>query len=296
MPAGTGADGVVRRAPPPRPAGPTPRWPRCAPAGRRAEAGTLYVTLEPCAHHGRTPPCTEAIIALGHPAGGGGRRGPRSAGRRAGDRRACGRPASRSRWGWARTRPASSWPRYLKHRRTGPALGRAQAGRLARRADRGPGRDQPVDHRRGRPPRRPPAAGPVRRRAGGGGHGAGGRPGADRAAAARRSALPGPRPTADCGWCSAGRRPGRPSGRRSSSAATSGRCSTSSARRGIVQLLVEGGADGGPRLPRRRSGRPLRPVPGSRPCSEAMTDARCSPVPGRPTIGRPVAGTGALGD
>jgi diaminohydroxyphosphoribosylaminopyrimidine deaminase/5-amino-6-(5-phosphoribosylamino)uracil reductase len=27
--------------------------------------GTLYVNLEPCNHHGRTPPCTEAIIAAG---------------------------------------------------------------------------------------------------------------------------------------------------------------------------------------------------------------------------------------
>ncbi|MFI5395145.1 MAG: bifunctional diaminohydroxyphosphoribosylaminopyrimidine deaminase/5-amino-6-(5-phosphoribosylamino)uracil reductase RibD [Candidatus Binatia bacterium] len=34
-------------------------------AGRRSRGGTLYVTLEPCAHHGRTPPCTEAIIAAG---------------------------------------------------------------------------------------------------------------------------------------------------------------------------------------------------------------------------------------
>ncbi len=31
-------------------------------AGERARGATLYVTLEPCAHHGRTPPCTEAII------------------------------------------------------------------------------------------------------------------------------------------------------------------------------------------------------------------------------------------
>jgi diaminohydroxyphosphoribosylaminopyrimidine deaminase/5-amino-6-(5-phosphoribosylamino)uracil reductase len=36
-----------------------------AAAGRRAETGTLYVTLEPCAHHGRTPPCTAAIIESG---------------------------------------------------------------------------------------------------------------------------------------------------------------------------------------------------------------------------------------
>ena len=34
--------------------------------GRRAARGaTLYVTLEPCAHHGTTPPCTEAILAAG---------------------------------------------------------------------------------------------------------------------------------------------------------------------------------------------------------------------------------------
>src|SRR5205807_2754615 len=26
---------------------------------------TLYVTLEPCCHHGKTPPCTEAILAAG---------------------------------------------------------------------------------------------------------------------------------------------------------------------------------------------------------------------------------------
>jgi diaminohydroxyphosphoribosylaminopyrimidine deaminase/5-amino-6-(5-phosphoribosylamino)uracil reductase len=34
-------------------------------AGNKANGATLYVTLEPCSHWGKTPPCTDAIIAAG---------------------------------------------------------------------------------------------------------------------------------------------------------------------------------------------------------------------------------------
>ena len=36
-----------------------------AQAGDRAQGGTLVVTLEPCCHHGRTPPCSEAVLKAG---------------------------------------------------------------------------------------------------------------------------------------------------------------------------------------------------------------------------------------
>lgn len=60
-------------------------------AGERARGGTAVVTLEPCAHQGRTPPCTETLLAAGisavhyavadpHPAGSGGAERLRGAG------------------------------------------------------------------------------------------------------------------------------------------------------------------------------------------------------------------------
>src|SRR6202789_4196729 len=36
-----------------------------AQAGEAARSATAYVTLEPCAHHGQTPPCADALIRAG---------------------------------------------------------------------------------------------------------------------------------------------------------------------------------------------------------------------------------------
>jgi diaminohydroxyphosphoribosylaminopyrimidine deaminase/5-amino-6-(5-phosphoribosylamino)uracil reductase len=47
------------------PGGPHAEATALAQAGEAARGATLYVTLEPCAHQGRTPPCTDAIIEAG---------------------------------------------------------------------------------------------------------------------------------------------------------------------------------------------------------------------------------------
>jgi len=47
------------------PGGPHAEVTALARAGARARGATLYTTLEPCAHHGRTPPCTDAVLEAG---------------------------------------------------------------------------------------------------------------------------------------------------------------------------------------------------------------------------------------
>jgi len=56
---------VVGRGYHPAPGQPHAEAMAVADAGARAAGATLYVNLEPCDHHGRTPPCTEALIRAG---------------------------------------------------------------------------------------------------------------------------------------------------------------------------------------------------------------------------------------
>jgi diaminohydroxyphosphoribosylaminopyrimidine deaminase/5-amino-6-(5-phosphoribosylamino)uracil reductase len=100
------------------PGGPHAEVTALAAAGGAARGATLYVTLEPCAHHGRTPPCTGAIVEAGVARVVVGIEDPdsRVAGRGLAGLRAAGVEVS---VGTAADEVTEQLAPYLKHRRTG---------------------------------------------------------------------------------------------------------------------------------------------------------------------------------
>ena len=115
-----------------------------AAAGERARGATLYVTMEPCAHHGTTPPCVDAVLAAGvarvvagslDPESGGGRRARAAAASRASrpSSSTASRRAARTRRGARGCRSAArSSPTRPRSRSTAASPSRASAGSPAR--------------------------------------------------------------------------------------------------------------------------------------------------------------------
>ena len=218
------------------PGGPHAEADALAAAGVLASGATLYATLEPCAHQGRTPPCTDAIIAagVGRVVIGVEDPDPQVAGRGIAALRDAGIEVT---VGVAADEVAEQLAPYLKHRTTGhPWVVLKMAASLDARTAAPDGTSRWITGEAARQDVAP-AAGPLRCRAGGGGHRPGRRPRADRPARTTGSTTP-----SRCGssWARRRRTPG--CGRPSSSTGDLGDVLAELGRRGVLQLLVEGGA------------------------------------------------------
>ena len=126
-------------------------------ARARARGATLYVTLEPCATTGRTPPCADALIAPGVARVVAAMADPESAGRRRGVARlrAAGIAVD---VGLLRRRGARAQHRLRLAHDARPAVGAHEDRGEPRRPHRARERREPVDHRRGGARRRPSLA------------------------------------------------------------------------------------------------------------------------------------------
>ena len=153
-----------------------------AEAGELARGATAYVTLEPCAHHGRTPPCANALVNAGiaRVVGAASDPDPRVSGKGYAILRAAGIEVVEKVLA-ARSRRADG---RLSDSIAQKAPGSdSEACAFQRRQDRQGRRRPGRDHRRYRAPRSLSDAGRGRRHPGRHRHGAGRRPGADRAPA-----------------------------------------------------------------------------------------------------------------
>ena len=290
----TGSTGVVRRGHRP-PGGPHaevaalarrratgPSWPRCTSPSSRAPTRA-----------GPRPAPTPS--SAGDPAGGGRHRRPRSTGERSGDGRAAGRPASRWTSGWRRTWSVSSWPptsstgapadrgwssswpppsTARRRHRTGPASGSPDRPPAGTPTGCGPGRMPCWSGRAPSGPTIPPSPCGCRR-------------------TIPASGLP---TSSRSGWCSDGHPP-------------------AAAVRPALELGGDLGAGArrarapGDRPASGRGGRHAWPTPSTGPVWSTATSSIWPPPcsgetmpgplfdgPGAPTLGRALAGPGALGD